>query len=422
MIDVLGLDHRQASVGIRERFALDEPEIGCFVSQLRAREPFREVVVLSTCNRTEIYFSSPKPCGTRDLGALRRSLCAFKAVRDEAAELWYALRERQAVRHLFRVASGLESLVIGENQVLGQVKAAYRISAEGGHTGKVLNRLFHKAFEVGKAVRSETALNQGAVSVAAAAVELAGRVFSRLAEHPVLLVGAGETAELALQSLTQQGSGHLHVVNRTLARAAALAGRYGAEGFDFGRLDEQLEHCDVVILSTASRTPLLGREALGRVMQRRGNRGLFLIDLSVPRDVEPSARQLENLFVYDLDDLRQVVEHNTDRRKAEIGTAERIIEGHVQEFFDWLSTLDLTPTIARLRERFGAMSRSELDSLKNRLSEEAYQKVEEFGHYLEGKYLGLIIKNLRSLSRDGRQLQYIDLVNELFELRQGDPR
>ncbi len=417
MIGVVGLNHRSAPVEIRERFAFEEPEIERFILQLREQEPFDEVVVLSTCNRTEVYFSSSKPCGQRDLSALQRFLCAFKQAGEQPAELFYGYLEQQAVAHLFRVASGLNSMVLGENQILGQVKTAYRLSASRKLTGAVLNRLFHKSFEVGKTVRTDTAINEGASSVGYAAVELAGRIFSSLAEHPVLLIGAGQTAELVLECLAQRGSRGLRVANRTAERAQELAARFGAEAVAFEQLAEHLLACDIVIASTASREPLLKQAEVRRIMQQRRSRSLFLIDLSVPRNVEPSVRELPAVFVYDVDDLEGVVAHNAGKRQAEVEKAERIIEHSTREFSEWLSTLDLAPTIAHLKQLLDSISETELNGLRKKLPGETFQKVEEFGRYLQGKFLGMVVKNLKGLSQDGRRLEYIDLVNELFELR-----
>lgn len=419
MIGVIGLDHKTATVEIRERVTFDEKEIERFIHELQKTEPFAEVVVLSTCNRTEIYFNSPKPCGSRDLNALIRFLCEFKGIRQNIHNLFYTFQEEQAVSHLFRVAAGLNSMVLGENQILGQVKTAYRISASRRLTATVLNRLFHKAFEVGKMVRSDTRINEGASSLGYAAVELAVRIFANLSEHPVLLIGAGQTGELVLDSLVQRGNRHLHVANRTFKRAEELAGKYGAKAVAFDRLDDYFLHCDVIITSTASRTPLVRLEFLREIMQRRHNRSLFLIDLSVPRDVEESIKGLEEVFVYDVDDLEMVVAHNHKRRRREVEKADRIIQRHTSDFFSWLSTLNLAPTIALLKNRLESISEKELGSLKNRLPAETYDKVREFSEFLKGKYLGLIVKNLKTLSRDGRQLDHIDMVNNLFDLQPG---
>lgn len=420
MIGLVGLNHESATVEIRERFVFDEKDIERFILALQKEEPFDEVVVLSTCNRTEIYFSSPKPCGQRDINALIRFLCAFKGIDENIRDLFYTFQEEKTVRHLFRVAAGLNSMVLGENEILGQVKTAYRISASRKLTGAVLNRLFHKAFEVGKTVRSETAINEGASSLGYAAVELAARIFVNLPEHPVLLIGAGRMGELVLESLARRGNRHLHIANRTARRAQKLAEKYDAETVPFDRLMDHFLHCDIVITSTASREPLVRLDSLKEVMKKRHNRSLFLIDLSVPRDVEAAIRDLEEVFVYNIDDLEMVVAHNREKRKAEIEKADRIVDRHTGDFFAWLSTLDLAPTIARLKDCFESIAATELEKLKNRLPSETYDRVREFSDFIEGKYLGLIVKNLRTLSREGRQLDYIDMVNNLFNFHSGE--
>ncbi len=420
MIGVVGVNHSSAPVELRELFVFSEEEIERFAGSLPEAGPFPELVVLSTCNRTELYFNSSRPCERRDVNALIRALTGFKGIEAEVKPYFYSYIEDRAVVHLFRVAAGLNSMVLGENQILGQVKEAYRISASRKLTGTVLNRLFHRAFEVGKVVRTTTAINEGASSVSYAAVELASKIFASLEEHPVLLIGAGQTGELVLQSLAHRGSSHLHVTNRTASRASDLAERYGAEALPFDRLGEHLQHADIVITSTASRTPLVDAGLMRKVMQERHGRPIFLIDLSVPRDVDETVRAIEGVFAYDIDDLQMVVAHNSERRKQEIAKAEQAIQSYTRDFFAWLATLELSPTIARLKEKLQGVARGELEGLKSRMSEDSYRRVQEFAEFLQGKYLGLIVKNLKSLSRDGQQLETIELVNQLFELRGGE--
>lgn len=420
MIGVAGLNHTTAAVAVRERVVFNEEEIGRFIAALRKQEPFTGGVVLCTCNRTEVYFSSPATCAQQAFSALIRVLCAFKRIDAQVGDHLYTYRERDAVRHLFRVAAGLDSMVLGENQILGQVKNAYRISASRKLTGRVLNRLFHKAFEVGKTVRSETAINQGASSMGYAAVELAAGLFPDLPEHPVLLVGSGQAGEMVLQSLAKRGARRLYVANRTEERARALAGRFHAEAVPFDRMLDCFCRCDIIIVATASRRPLVTLDHLREVMRRRRDRSLCLIDLSVPRDVETGARELERVFVYDVDDLESVVARNRESRRVQAREADRIVERHIDDFFTWLDTLELAPTLARLQECFDAIPAAELASLKNRLPPESYDRVREFSAFLTGKYLGLIAGNLKALSREGRGPEYIDLVNRLFGLRPGE--
>lgn len=416
MIGVVGINYKTAAIEIRERLVFSEQEIEEFIYSARDENGYSEIVVLSTCNRTEVYFNLVDPERYGDCRSLIDGLLAFKNIEENLSPYFYTHRENAAVTHLFRVAAGLNSMVLGENQVLGQVKDAYKISASRKFTSAVLNRLFHKAFEVGKMIRSETAINEGASSISYAAVELAGKIFRNLPAHPVLLIGAGETGELTLQSLAHRGSDHLHVANRTFSRARELADRYQAEAVPFDRLMEQFLHCDIVITATASPEPLIEHAFVKQAMHKRHNRTLFLIDLSVPRDIESSTRKLEEVFVYDVDDLQAVVAHNYEKRRQEIEKAEKILEKQVREFSSWLSSLSLGPTIERLKAKFESLPRKELRSLQNKLPEETYARVLEFTEFLQGKYLGLIVKNLKELSHDGRRLEYVDLVNSLFEL------
>ncbi len=418
MIGVVGIDHKTAAIGIRERLVFSEQEIEEFIHSTRDENGYTEIVVLSTCNRTEVYFNLVDPGLSRECSSLIDSLLAFKHIKENLIPHFYTHRDKAAVTHLFRVAAGLNSMVLGENQVLGQVKEAYRISASRKYTSAVLNRLFHKAFEVGKTIRSETAINEGASSISYAAVELACKIFRNLSAHPVLLIGAGETGWLTLQSLVHRGSNHLHVANRTFSRARELADKYRGEAIPFDRLMEQFVHCDIVITSTASPQPLIEHAFVKQAMHKRHNRTLFLIDLSVPRDIETSVRKLEEVFVYDVDDLEAVVAHNFEKRRQEIGEAEKIVEKQTREFYSWHSSLSLGPTIGRLKAKFESLPGKELRSLQNQLPEETYAKVLEFTEFLQGKYLGLIVKNLKRLSQDGRRLEYVDLINSLFELRE----
>lgn len=417
MIGVLGLNHKTAPVHIRERFAFTEDEIATICGEYRALEADGELVVLSTCNRCEVYFSISRSCEQRDFRKIEGILKNVREIDgDELAESLYRYSGREAVEHLFRVASGLDSMVLGENQVLGQVKEAYRISSSRKLTSTVFNRLYHMSFETGKRVRSETRINEGASSISYAAVELASKIYSHLPSHPVLLVGAGETGQLVLKSLKERGCEHLHVANRTRERADRIAAEYGAETADFNDLTEALIHSDIVVTSTGSQEPIITSDPLGSIMRKRRGRPLFCIDLSVPRNIEESVKNIDAVFLYDVDDLNAVVQHNYERRKSEIVKAERIIQEKGNEFFAWISTLGLSPTIKKLKCQLGRITGDELTKLSNRLPENEYSRVAEYASFIEGKYLGLIVKRLKDLSNNGQQLEYLDMVNQLFEL------
>ena len=400
MIGLAGINHTTAPVELRERFFFSEFDIRTFADLLRSNEPNSQLVVLSTCNRTEVYFDFGRACEQQDLKLVISRFLELKQVENACArDAFYSLRGNDAVQHLFKVAAGLDSMVLGENQILNQVKEAYRFSAAQKLTFTILDRLFHQAFAVGKRVRSETGINEGTSSVSFAAVELAGKIFGDLSKHSVLLAGAGETGELVLQSLRQRGCSHIHVTNRTFSRAQEVSALYKAEAVEIERLTELLLHCDIVIVSTASTTPIFTRRQLIPIMKMRKNRPLFFIDLSVPRNVEEGARKPEEVFVYDIDDLEAVVAHNRKLRAAEIASAERIIAEAEKEFDDWLESLNLSPTIQKLKTRIGEVSELELKKLRNRLPPEIYERIASYANFVEGKYLGMIVKNLKKLPR-----------------------
>lgn len=420
MIGLIGLNHTTAPVEIREQFVLEEEESVRFIRDVRETLSVEEAVVLSTCNRTEIYFQTKVPSLDTLFEKFVEKLKSLKEINGNIRDHFYMHRDSHAVRHLLSVAAGLNSMVLGENQVLGQVKDAYRISSTRGLTGTVLNRLFHKAFEAGKRTRAETALNEGASSISYAAVELAVRIFGKIDDSPVLLIGAGETGELVLQSLVHRGCDSIFVTNRTFQRAREVAEKHCAEPCDYEQLNGYLEYCNIVLVSTGSKVPIITKEMMSPVVEKRNGRPLFLIDLSVPRNVEGGVKELEEVFLYNIDDLEEVVGKNYEKRQSEIEKAEEIIAGIQHDFFSWLKTLHLAPTIERLNTKIDSLYLKELTGLKNKLPENEYAKVEEFARFMKGKYLGLIVKNLKLLSNKGESVKYIDLLHNLFELRGDD--
>jgi glutamyl-tRNA reductase len=422
MIGIVGINHKTAPVSVRERFVFQEEEITRFLGLLKEKGYGDEAVLLSTCNRTELVFYANAECTSNTFNRLIRDLVEFKGIKSGIEDHFYTYSDQDAVDHLFQVAAGLDSLVLGENQILGQVKEAYRVSAEKKLTGAVLNRLFHRAFEAGKKVRSDTAINQGASSVSYAAVEVASKIFGDLSRHSVLLIGAGETGELVVQSLVERGSQSIHIANRTRRRAENLAEKYNAHVIEFGDFRAHLAEYDIIATSTASKELLIRYEDVKAALHRRKGQPAFFIDLSVPRDISEEIKKLENVFLYNIDDLEEVVAHNYDKRKNEIQKAGEITAKIAAEYLTWLSSLSLAPTISMLKEKINAMAESELKNLSRNLTEDEHQKVSNFAQFLSKKYLGLVIKNLRSLSNEGRNLEYIRLVNELFNLPGHDIR
>ena len=366
----LGLNHETAPVELREQAAFSVDALEPALRDLTAAGGASEAAILSTCNRTEIY------CG-RDqrLGGERPILDWFHRHMgfgpDDLAGSIYHLPDEQAVKHAFRVASGLDSMVLGEPQILGQMKDAFHAAAAAGATGKILNRLFQHTFSVAKQVRTDTAIGANSVSVAYAGVNLAGRVFTRLAEQRALLIGAGETIELVARHLRENGVGQMIVANRTLQRAQALARTVGCDAITLAQIPERLADADIVVSSTASTLPILGKgaveRALGQRKNRRRHKPMFILDLAVPRDVEAEVSGLRDVYLYNVDDLKSVVAHNRGLRAQAAAEAEIIIDLQVVRFMRWMRSLDAVPAIRDLRGELDAMGRREADRAVRRI-------------------------------------------------------
>jgi len=347
----LGLSHKTAPVALRERVALQERQAVDFVRGLVDGDPIAEAVAISTCNRTELYVVADDAVAgeTAALGALAR-LGDIRPT-ELAGSGVYSLRNCDAARHLYRVTSGLESMIVGENEVQGQVRRAYESALGAGTTGPLTNRLFAAALATGKRVRTEAALATGPSSLSSVAVELARQVLGDLEDRSVLVLGAGETAELTARPLADRGARPVFVASRRHQRALALAERHGGRAVGFDRLPAELEAADIVVAATASPHAIVGPEELGVVMEARGGRPLLAIDIAVPRDFDPDCSALPGVTLYDIDDLQAVIARNRSVRRAEARRAEAIIEEEIQRFAKWLGTLDAVPTIAALRRR-----------------------------------------------------------------------
>jgi glutamyl-tRNA reductase len=416
---VVGLNHRTAPVELRERLDFPRAALPAAIDALAARHGPGEVAILSTCNRVELYAASADPARSHE------RLAGFLADyhRMDGAGLaphLYAFRDAEAARHLFRVAAGLDSLVVGEPQILGQVKDAYTAAAGRRATGPVLHRLFHASFAVGKRVRSETAVGEGAVSVSYAALALARKIFGRLEGLHVLILGAGEMAKLTARHLRGQRAASVTVTSRTFETAAALAAQVGGGALPWAELPRALEQADVVVAATGAAEPVLTRARLQAAMRARRNRPLFIVDIAVPRDVEPEAGELEQVFLYDIDDLQAIVSENLARRAGELERAERIVDEAVARFQAWLRSRATVPTVVALRHRFEAVRRAELRRLEPKLaglSPEARARVEEITRLLVEKLLATPTERLKSLAADERTASACaEAVARVFDL------
>lgn len=333
MILLLGLNHRTAPVEVRERLAFAEPDVPPMLASLRDAGLVEEAVLLSTCNRVELYATTTL-APERAFAAWPGFLCGARRCAPLPDSAWYRLVEPQSLHHLFRVACGLDSMVLGETEILGQLKRAYQIAHHHGHTGSRLNRAFQRAFHTAKQVRTETQIQRGNVSVASVAVDLAGKIFNALAEHDVLILGAGDTGEKTARALLSRGARRLLVSNRTPERAEALARDLGGRAVPFERWLDEAERADIILCSTAAPQYLLNRTALESLMKRRHYRPLLLIDLSVPRNIDPEANLVENVYLYNVDDLQGIADDALAQRKQEIARCEAIIAEKVRALTD----------------------------------------------------------------------------------------
>ena len=367
-IVLVGLNHKTAPVEVRERLAFSDEACAESLRALVDGELVREGLIVSTCNRVEILAAS---AGQRAADAVGRLSEFLSSVRSVPAELLgghlYTHADEAAVRHVFRVASSLDSMVVGEPQVLGQVRRAYSLAVEAGTAGRMLHKLVHHALRVAKRVRSETGIAASAVSVSFTAVELGRKIFGSLKGATVLLVGAGEMAELAAQHLAGAGAARVLVTNRTYETAQRLAVKFGGEAVEFGALEEHLAQADIVICSTGASDFLITPEMAERARRERRNRPAFFIDISVPRNVDPAVGELGNLFVFDVDDLEAVVASNIREREREAERAELIVEAEVMQFQRALRDLDIGPTVGALKEKLRRIAQDEFERQRARL-------------------------------------------------------
>jgi len=407
----LGLNHHTAPLAIRERVAFGPERLLTALKDLTGRCA-KEAAILSTCNRTEVDFSTQEPDAAADWLARYHSLSL-----SEVAPYLYTYPDRDAVRHVFRVASGLDSMVLGEPQILGQVKEAMRQAEEAGTLGTTLHKLFERTFSVAKEVRSTTAIGANVVSMAAASVHLAERIFERMSDQRVLFIGAGEMIELCAAHFAGTGPKQITIANRTPERAAALAERFGADTLRLDLVGELMHQYDVVVSCTASRLPIVGLGMVERALKARRHRPMVMVDLAVPRDIEREVEDLDDIFLYTVDDLAQVVASGKESRQAAVLEAESIIEDRVTGFFHWLEARDTVPTIRALREEADRVRQQELERAMRRLArgESIETVLESLSHGLTNKLLHGPSHYLNHAEGEGRA-QAGELISQIFKL------
>jgi glutamyl-tRNA reductase len=415
---LVGASHRTAPVELRERLDFGSRGLDAAVRALAERQSAAEAVVISTCNRAELYVVCEQPsAAVDDLVGFIADFHQLSA--EQIRPHLYSHVDHEAARHLFRVSSGLDSMVVGEPQILGQIKEAYSVATTVQTAGPLLNKLFHWAFGVGKRVRTETALAEGAVSVSFAAVSLAKKIFGNLNGRRVLVIGAGEMGKLTAIHLKAQGVASVVITSRTLAHAQQLAEEVGGTVSAWSTLPQALLEADIVITSTGSSTPILSKAQVKEAVPASRTRPLFLIDIAVPRDVDPRAAEIEQVFLYNIDDLQSIVRENLQKRGHEVSRAEQIVEEEVTKFASWHRSREAVPTIVALRQRFEAVRRAELERLEPKLSSlppEARSRVEDVTRLIIEKLLLQPTEQLKRTDDSERVAQYTEALTRLFGL------
>ncbi|MFV0522011.1 MAG: glutamyl-tRNA reductase [Mangrovibacterium sp.] len=406
MIGIIGLSHKTAPIHIREQFALDDENSKALAKKICSGQHIDAMLILSTCNRTEFYYRTTS-CN-RDVAnmVIVKNLVTFTGVTDCQKSYFYGYEHQDAVNHLFRVVSSLDSIVLGEYQIVSQIKNAFQLADENGTLDKELTRLFHKALEAGKQVRTQTKMSTGAFSLSYAAVEKCALEFPKLTHKEILLIGTGETGELTVRSLYKKGCKNITLINRTKHKADILAKNYDAKVRPFEELDDAVIKADIVISAVGAQEPVVNTTT----NQRRQ----LMIDLGVPRNINEELNSFSNVTLVNVDDLQEVVANNQEKKKALIATAEEIIDEKVSEFLDWLSGRNLSPTIQKIIHRMHATQQTELEVFAKNKTQDELALLSEFSRHYSEKMANTMIKNLKILSDNGRHSDYVKIVNKLF--------
>jgi len=420
-IIVVGLSHKTASVDIREKVAFAPTQMDKPLRAVVNLDDITEAVIVSTCNRVEVYAVTRDIAG--GMARIKRFLADYHNLSLDTLEPHlYGHHSEDAIRHVFRVASSLDSMIVGEPQILGQIKTAYGYAAEFKSSGIILNRFLHKAFSVAKRVRTETKIASSAVSVSFAAVELAKKIFGDLSDKTVMLVGAGEMCELAAKHFLNNGVRGVMVTNRTFERAERLADELQGRAVRFDDMFVYLHQADIILSSTGAPHTIIGPKDVEEVIRRRRMKPMFFIDIAVPRDIDPRVNDVENVYLYTVDDLQEVVAANLQQRGEEAKKAEEIVEQEIGQFFKWLSSLDITPTIVALRNRFDEVRRAELDKTLatwKDLPPDGQKRLEALTNAIMNKLLHPPTSLLKKSGQGGRSDLYVDALRTLFDLQIG---
>jgi glutamyl-tRNA reductase len=415
---LVGLSHKTAPVEIRERLAFSTDGVRNALTALTGRQEVNEAIILSTCNRVEVVANSP------DDDLIREFLCDFHRIpHDSVSKHLYSFRNVDVIRHVFRVTSSLDSMVVGEPQILGQVKEAFRIATDAGTVGLHLTALMNRAFAVAKKVRTETGISQSAVSVSYAAVELARKIFGDLAGKTVMIIGASKMGELAAKHLKRAGASSVLVTNRTFERAVEMAKIFEGAAVPFEHFADHMVGADIVITSTGAPHFIIGRNLAEQVIHRRKNKPMFFIDIAVPRDIDPAVNEIDNAFLYDIDDLQQVIDANLKERLKEAMRAEEIIDHEVEAFCQRLQAREVAPTIVELREGLEKLRRDEIERNRRHLkdlSPEQQAAVDQITRSIVNKILHPPIEHLKQMANDPEAPDVAHLIRKIFNIKQNN--
>lgn len=415
MIGVIGISYKIAPLEIREQFSFSKDEIVPFSELLQQETEIADLVLLSTCNRTEIYFSQNKHDSQTAFELLYEVIKKFKGVSDHCWQYFYHRSNTGAVRHLFEVVSGLDSLIIGEDQIIGQVKDAYLTCTELALTDAVLMRLFQKSFEAGKRVRTETGIKLGITSVSSAAVEMCANLLNGVSDKSVLMVGAGETGNLALQNICKKGVKQIAVSNRTIEKAEKTAAKYNGMAIPFDTFGKYLHGFDIIMIATASPSPLITDEMIRQNQKIRPDHKQVYIDLSVPRNIESTVAEMENIELLCVDDLQEIVAQTTEKKKDSAEKARVILDEVVIDFSEWLASRSLRPAINTITTNFQAVNQEELSTYRKVNTPELQKIVDDYTQHLTQRYTRLLIKNLKDLTDNGKNIDSLKIINDLFK-------
>ena len=419
---VVGLNHKKAPIDVREQLAFSPSRVTEALEVLHNKYPSCEAVILSTCNRVELYVCSPD--GSLDEEAVLGFLSEFHGIEMEKfREYMYCYDSADLVKHLFHVSSSLDSMVVGESQILSQVKEAYIVATSREVVGKTMHRLFQQAIAVGKDIRSNSGISQGRVSISSVAVEFAEKIFQDFSDKTVFIIGAGEMAELVLKSLVDQGTRTVMVSNRNYDRAAGLAGEYGGSAVRFDDLTKELSKADIVISSTAAPHYVLHPDHVRAAMTLRKGNPMFFVDIAVPRDINPEVGRLDNVYLYNIDDLQSVVERNVDDREREMEKCTAMVEEEVDSFIAWLEEMKIGPAIANLREHFHTVGKEELNRLRTKLGDVDDDQWREVVYTMErtlNKLLHEPAKVGKQEAKNGGGHRYVETIKKLFGIRHPD--